>query len=149
MAGLAMAEDQVAKARETLLERLGSLHELFGRNVLTPRLLGRQLVQLVSSEEARVICADIPAKELEARRLLMRMSDPERWRSDSQKSEDERKKLFPGRLVEVFRSKGEPSDEMIDAILDTANLPFFVGFVKDERGENGGQRKNSRVSVLD
>lgn len=144
-----MAEDKVGEARDTLMERLRSLHELFGRKVLTARLLGRQLVQLVSSDQARTICAEIPAKELEARRLLIRMSDPEQWRNDSQKSEEERRELFPARLVEVFRSKGEPSDEMLDAILDTANLPFFVGFVKEERGDNDEQKKNSRVSVLD
>lgn len=134
---------------EGLLKRLQAMHDLYQSDAITVRLLGRQLVQLVGSEPARAICSDMSSKEMEARRLLIRMDDPDSWRELSTMNEDKRRTALPERLVDVFIGSGQPDENTLESLIDTANLPFFAGFVYGPRNDRGDGRRESRVSVLD
>jgi len=144
-----MDEDRKRELESTLLERLGVMYRLYESDAISVRLLGRQLVQLVGSEPAQAICSQMGAKEIEARRLLIRMDDPDGWRQLSSMSEDKRREVLPEKLVEVFTGSGEPDRSTLDSLIDTANLPFFSGFVYGARGDRNSGRRESRVSVLD
>lgn len=144
-----MDENRRAELVEGLLQRLRAMHDLYRSDAITMRLLGRQLVQLVSSPPARAICSDMGSKEMEARRLLIRMDDPDSWRELSTMSEEKRRKALPERLVEVFIGSGAPDDNTLESLIDTANLPFFAGFVYGPSNGRDEGRRESRVSVLD
>jgi hypothetical protein len=144
-----MDDNRKREIEETLLRRLRAMHRLYQSDAITMRLLGRQLVQLVGSERAQAICSHMGAKEMEARRLLIRMDDPDGWRQLSSMSEDRRRKVLPEKLVEVFIASGEPDESTLESLIDTANLPFFSGFVYEDRNDRDSGRRESRVSVLD
>lgn len=144
-----MDEDRKRELESALLKRLGAMYRLHESDAISVRLLGRQLVQLVGSEPAQAICSQMGAKEIEARRLLIRMDDPDGWRQLSSMSEDKRREVLPEKLVEVFIGSGEPDRSTLDSLIDTANLPFFSGFVYGSRSDRDSGRRESRVSVLD
>lgn len=144
-----MDEKRKAELVEGLLSRLRAMHELYGNEAITVRLLGRQLVQLVGSDSAKALCLDMGAKEMEARRLLLRMDDPEGWRELSTMTEEKRKAALPERLVKVFVSADAPDVTVLESLIDTANLPFFAGFVYGDSKKRSNGRRESRVSVLD
>jgi len=144
-----MDEDRKRELESTLLKRLEAMYRLYQSDAISVRLLGRQLVQLVGSEPAQAICSQMGAKEIEARRLLIRMDDPDGWRQLSSMSEDSRREVLPEKLVEVFIGSGEPDGATLDGLIDTANLPFFSGFVYGARSDRDNGRRESRVSVLD
>ncbi len=144
-----MDDNRKRELEAVLLQRLQAMHRLYESDAITMRLLGRQLVQLVGSKQAQSICSDMGAKEMEARRLLIRMDDPDGWRQLSSMSEEKRREVLPEKLVEVFIGSGEPDGSTLDSLLDTANLPFFSGFVYGPRDNRDNGRRESRVSVLD
>ena len=144
-----MNENRKRELELVLLKRLGAMYQLYESDAISVRLLGRQLVQLVGSEPAQAICSDMGAKEIEARRLLIRMDDPDGWRQLSSMSEDRRREVLPEKLVEVFSGSGEPDQSTLESLIDTANLPFFSGFIYGARNDRDDGRRESRVSVLD
>lgn len=135
---------------ERLVRRLEGLASLHAGEVLTGAGLGRQLFQLVSSREAWLLACSVTDEEREARRLLVRLGDPERWRSDSSESEERRRAILEERLCEALLSSGKPDGETLEMLLDTACLPHFIGFVRDRAGAREPARTSGgRVKVLD
>jgi len=132
-----------------LIARLTGLADLFERDVITLDILGRQLFQLVCSSDAWGLAISVTDEEREARRLLMRLNDPDRWRQDSSESEERRRRLLEERLCEAFLGGGIPSLSVLEAIVDTACLPHFVGFVREKVGFKEARPSTSRVKVLD
>jgi hypothetical protein len=130
----------------TRLQGLGDLHE---RDVIDMDLLGRQLFQLVCTPDAWSLACSVTDEEREARRLLLRLNDPEKWRRDSVESEERRRTLIEERLVETFLTGGVPSTRLLEAIIDTACLPHFIGFVREKAGFKETRSSGGRVKVLD
>lgn len=138
------------KIVDRLVRRLQGIRDLHGTGIISTPILGRQLFQLASSKDAWLLACSVNDDEREARRLLMRLHDPERWRSDSSEPEERRKNLLEERLSEAFLSGGEPCEQFLETLIDTACLPFFIGFVRDRAGAREVPRvSGGRVKVLD
>jgi hypothetical protein len=132
-----------------LINRLAGLADLYEKDVITLDILGRQLFQLACTQDAWGLAISVTDEEREARRLLMRLNDPDRWRKDSSESEEKRRQLLEERLCEAFLGGGIPSIRVLEAIIDTACLPHFVGFVREKVGFKETRASGGRVKVLD
>jgi hypothetical protein len=143
--------DEATRASLTtkLISRLAGLTELYEKDVITLDILGRQLFQLVCHKDAWALAISVTDEEREARRLLMRLNDPDRWRKDSSESEEKRRQLLEERLCEAFLGSGVASPRMLETIVDTACLPHFVGFVREKVGFKETRASGGRVKVLD
>ncbi|MBN1433580.1 hypothetical protein JW921_02400 [Candidatus Fermentibacterales bacterium] len=142
-------QDQGAAVRE-LLQKFDSLRKLHGRKVISRDLFGRQVLQLMSSPPAIELMSRIGDDDMKARRLLTRLSDPERWRNESSLPLQARKKLLTERLAEAVLGASGKDPALIETLIDLVQLPHFASFVKlsrDEDGESG--RTGGKVSVLD
>ncbi len=145
-----MDEATRTQLNERLVRRLSGLADLCGREILGPDILGRQLFQLTSTREAWLLACSVTDEEREARRLLVRLSDPERWRRDSSETEEKRRSLLEERLTEIFMSGEESLEKVLENLIDTACLPHFVGFVRDRAGTREAPKTSGgRVKVLD
>ena len=143
-----MDKAEEKKLQKTLLERLKSLSDLYRRKVVSSKILGRQLQQMIASPQGRSLSAARLEQDSQARILLNRLEDPLRWREETSGSESERLKLFHKRLVEIFSSRKEPDAEMLELLLETAIVPHFASFTRDEEDSKSKQKK-SRVKILD
>lgn len=129
--------------------RLESLADLYDRDILSLKLLGRQLLQLISTEEVFNMASTVKEDERKARRLLIRLSDPEKWRNDSSETEIKRKELLYVRLTEVFLLEDDSTRKKLENLVDIAYLPHFTGFLKKRKTESESSRTGGRVKVLD
>lgn len=135
---------------DQLVKRLAGIWDLYGKKILNEEILGRQLFQLVSTKDAWLLACSVTDDEREARRLLMRLHDPEAWRSDSSESEEKRRELLEKRLIRAFIDSSPPEENTLETIIDTACLPHFVGFVRDRAGAREAPKASGgRVKVLD
>ena len=138
------------KLVDQLVKRLAGMWDLYGKKILNEEILGRQLFQLVSTRDAWLLACSVTDDEREARRLLMRLHDPEAWRSDSSESEEKRRSLLEKRLIRAFIDSSPPEEKTLETIIDTACLPHFVGFVRDRFGAREAPKSSGgRVKVLD
>jgi len=138
------------KLVDQLVKRLAGIWDLYGKKILNEEILGRQLFQLVSTKDAWLLACSVTDDEREARRLLMRLHDPEAWRSDSSESEEKRRSLLEKRLIRAFIDLSPPEEKTLETIIDTACLPHFVGFVRDRAGAREAPKASGgRVKVLD
>jgi hypothetical protein len=144
-----MDEATRASITSRLISRLSGLAELYEKDVITLDMLGRQLFQLVCTPDAWGLAISVTDEEREARRLLMRLNDPDRWRKDSSESEEKRRQILEDRLCEAFLSGGEASIRVLESIIDSACLPHFVGFVRGKVGFKEARASGGRVRVLD
>ncbi|NLP05198.1 hypothetical protein GX411_04550 [Candidatus Fermentibacteria bacterium] len=144
-----MDEATRQKLVNKLVRRLEGLSGLHDRDVIDLTLLGRQLFQLVCTQEAWSLACSLTDEEREARRLLIRLHDPDRWRKDSAESEEKRRNLLEERLVEAFLGEGVSSPRLLDSLIDVACLPHFIGFVRDRAGFKDARPSGGRVKVLD
>ena len=143
--------EEIQAAVDELLKRLRSLRGLQKRKIITADLLGRQLLQLMSAPQAGILMDQVPEEERKARRLLIRLGDPGRWRTESTQTGAARKKLLMSRLADIFSESSTDSEELLNSLMDVAQLPHFASFVnsgrpsrEEENGKSGG-----KVSVLD
>ncbi len=133
-----------------LVSRLSGMADLYERDIISLDILGRQLLQLVCTIDAWSLACSVTDEEREARRLLLRLHDPERWRKDSAETEEKRRQLLEERLSEAFLTGGEASSSVLESIIDTACLPHFMGFVREKAGFKEVPRASGgRVKVLD
>ena len=142
-----MDKSQEKKISNELLTRLQSLFDLYKRKVLSKKILGSQLQQMVGSSQGKLLIAHRMEKDIDARVYLARLEDPVRWRTETSATESERRKLFHQRLVEIFTHKEKPDTEVLDCLLETTIIPHFTTFIRDE--EAAPKAKKSRVSVRD
>ncbi len=137
------------KLHDNLLDRLKSLSDLYRRKVLSSKILGRQLQQMILSPQGRSLAALRVENDNEARMLLNRLEDPIGWREETSGSDSQRRKSFHERLVRIFRSKKVPDTEILDSLLETALIPHFSKFTRSDDDSEGKPKKKSRVKVLD
>ena len=142
-----MDKSQEKKISNELLSRLQSLSDLYRRKVLSKKILGSQLQQMVGSAQGKSLIAHRMEKDLVARIYLARLEDPVRWRKETSATEAERRKLFHQRLVTIFTEKEKPDTEVLDCLLETTIIPHFTAFMRDD--ETTPSVKKSRVSVRD
>lgn len=132
-----------------LAKRVASLADLHTRGIVTGELLGRQLMKLLTSPEAREFFRLTVEPDSRAVRILYRMMNPSGWRTKSGLSREERLQEFARDLAEVMESAASP-EEKLREMMSLACLPFFKGFVNSRTAPDGRENKtNSRVSVLD
>lgn len=144
--------DDVTRRRivDRLVKRLAGIRSLHASQVVGLPVLGRQLFQLVSSRDAWLLACSVTDDEREARRLLMRLHDPEAWRSDSSEPEDRRRGILEERLTQAFLEGSQEESKALEALIDMACLPHFIGFVRDRAGAREAPKASGgRVKVLD
>jgi hypothetical protein len=137
------------KLHDNLVDRLKSLSDLYRRKVLSSKILGRQLHQMILSPQGRSLAAVRVEKDSEARMLLNRLEDPIRWREETAGSDSERNKFFHERLVKIFRSKKVPDTEMLESLLETAMIPHFSMLTRSDDDSGDKSKTKSRVKILD
>jgi len=142
-----MDKSQEKKISNELLTRLQSLFDLYRRKVLSKKILGSQLQQMVGSSQGKSLITQRMENDIDARVYLVRLEDPVRWRKETSATEVERRKLFHQRLVEIFMQKEKPDTEVLNCLLETTIIPHFITFTRDE--ETSLKSKKSRVSVRD
>lgn len=140
---------QAAGISDSLSRRVASLADLHSRGIVTGELLGRQLMKLLSSPEAKELYGLAIDPDSRALRILHRLQDPSGWRVRSGMPREERLSEFISDLEAVMGS-GEPPEEKLMRMLSLSCLPFYKGFIapRSTPGEKAG-KPSSRVSVLD
>ena len=144
-----MEKAEEKKLVENLLARLKSLSDLYRRKVLSSKILGRQLQQMILSAQGRALASSRLEDDHRARMLLNRLEDPIRWSEETSGTDSERRKSFHERLVKIFRSKKVPDAEMLETLLETAMIPHFSKLTGAQDDASSKSRKKSRLKVLD
>lgn len=140
---------QVMNLEKSLVKRVASLADLHARGIVTGELLGRQLMKLLTSSEAREFYKLTVEPDSRAIRILYRMINPSGWRRKSGLSREERSQEFTRDLEGVMGSSRSPEEKLTE-MMSLACLPFFKGFISSRNVPEGRDSKpNSRVSVLD
>lgn len=140
---------QAGNLSKSLAKRVTSLADLHSRGIVTGELLGRQLLKLLTSPEAREFFRQTVEPDSRALRILYRMMNPSGWRRKSGLSREERLQEFTQDLASVMESDASPEEKLLE-MMSLACLPFFKGFVNSRNAPEYKESKpNSRVSVLD
>jgi hypothetical protein len=140
---------QVRNLEKNLAKRVASLADLHARGIVTGELLGRQLLKLLTSPEAREMFKLTVEPDSRALRILYRMMNPSGWRRKSGLSREERFQEFTRDLAGVMGSAESPEKKLTE-MMSLACMPFFKGFVNSRSApEDKESKPNSRVSVLD
>jgi len=135
--------------RQNLEERLRSLSDLFSSDLISRNTLSSQLLELLSTREAKTYWDLTMKKDMTARRMLTMLEDPDQWEQDSASPEEDREKLLKGRLAEVFLEMEESYDMVLEKLLDTASLPHFETIVFSRNGKQQQRKSGAKLSVLD
>lgn len=135
--------------RQNLEERLKSLSDLYSSDLISQNTLSSQLLELLSTREAKTYWDLTMKKDMTARRMLTMLEDPDRWEQDSASPEEDREKLLKGRLAEVFLEMEESYDMVLEKLLDTASLPHFETIVFSRNGKQQQRKSGAKLSVLD
>lgn len=145
-----MHEDtEVRELRENLEERLKSLSDLYSSDLISQNTLSSQLLELLSTREAKTFWDLTMKKDITARRMLTMLEDPDQWEQDASSPEEEREKILRHRLASVFLSEEEPCVLVLEKLLDTASLPHFETIVFTRNGKQQAKKSGARLSVLD
>jgi hypothetical protein len=140
---------QARNLEKNLAKRVASLADLHARGIVTGELLGRQLMKLLTSPEAREMFKLTIEPDSRALRILYRMMNPSGWRRKSGLSREERFAEFTSDLAGVMGSTASPEEKLTE-MMSLACLPFFKGFINSRHASDDKESKpNSRVSVLD
>lgn len=143
------ASTQVTALEKSLSRRVASLADLHSRGIVTGELLGRQILKLLTSSEAREMYKLTVEPDSRALRILYRLMNPSGWRRKSGLSREERFQEFTRDLEGVMGSARSPEEKLMD-MMSLACLPFFKGFITSRNApEDREVKPNSRVSVLD
>lgn len=135
--------------REGLIKRLTSLRDIFRTRLISREILCHQLMELVGSVEARKLWNAEMKPDAVARRLLVRLEDPSRWRKESAESEEERLSILHGRLADILLTPDEVDGAILELLLDTADLPHFASFLDTVDPDTSIERAGVELSVLD
>ncbi|MBD3278502.1 MAG: hypothetical protein GF388_09395, partial [Candidatus Aegiribacteria sp.] len=106
--------------KKNLRKRLKSLYDLFEGDLISRNTLSSQLLELLSTIEAKTYWDLTMKNDITARRMLTMLEDPEQWEKDSSSPEDEREKVLKNRLADVFISLDQDYQEILERLLDTA-----------------------------
>lgn len=142
-------EGDIIQLRESLEERLGSLSDLYSSDLISKNTLSSQLLELLSSRDAKAYWDLTMKKDVTARRMLIMLEDPDRWEEDSSSSDEERHKVLRNRLAEVFLSADDSYERVLEMLLDTASLPHFETLVFARNGKQKKKKSGAKLSVLD
>jgi len=147
---LRMYEDaEVRDLKENLEERLRSLSALYSSDLISQNTLSSQLLELLSTREAKTFWDLTMKKDMTARRMLTMLEDPDQWEQDASSPEEDREKILRNRLSSVFLSEEEPSSLVLEKLLDTASLPHFESIVFTRNVKQQTKKSGARLSVLD
>lgn len=135
--------------KQNLEERLGSLGDLYSGDLISKNTLSSQLLELLSSRDAKTYWDLTMKKDMTARRMLTMLEDPDRWEEDSSSPEEEREKVLRNRLADVFLSSDDSYGRVLEMLLDTASLPHFETLVFGRNGKQKKKKSGAKLSVLD
>jgi len=141
--------EKAAKLADGLEDRLESLSDLYSSDLISSSTLSSQLLELLSSREAKMYWDLTMKKDITARRMLMMLEDPDQWDEDSSSPEEERDKLLRKRLADVFLTPDQSYGRILERLLDTASLPHFESQVFSRSDRSSNKRSGAKLSVLD
>jgi len=141
--------EEAAKLADGLEDRLESLSDLYSSDLISSSTLSSQLLELLSSREAKMYWDLTMKKDITARRMLMMLEDPDQWDEDSSSPEEERGKLLRKRLADVFLTPDQSYGRILERLLDTASLPHFESQVFSRSDRSSNKRSGAKLSVLD
>ncbi len=78
------------KLKNNLQNRLESLHNLYLSNLISKNTLSSQLLELITTKEAKTFWDSTMKQDLTARRMLAMLEHPKQWIEDSTSPEEER-----------------------------------------------------------
>lgn len=142
-------ESDIIQLRESLEERLGSLRDLYSSDLISKNTLSSQLLELLSSRDAKTYWDSTMKKDMTARRMLIMLEDPDIWDEDSSSPEEEREKVLRNRLAGLFLSADDSYERILEMLLDTASLPHFEALVFSRNGKQKKKKSGAKLSVLD
>ena len=135
--------------REGLISRLSGLRDIFRTGLISREILSHQLMELAGSVEARKLWNAEMKPDAVARRLLVRLEDPSRWRKESAEPEEERLSILHGRLADILLTPDSIDGSILELLLDTADLPHFASFLDTGDPGTPTERAGVELSVLD
>ena len=137
------------KLKMNLNDRLDGLHDLYSGDLISKSTLSSQILELITSREAKAFWNLTMKKDITARRMLTMLEDPEQWEQDSSSPEEERERILKERLTDVFFSVDDSSRDILEMLLDTASLPHFESIVFSRNGKPPAKKSGAKLSVLD
>ena len=140
---------ETAKLSEGLEDRLESLSDLYSSDLISSSTLSSQLLELLSSREAKMYWDLTMKKDITARRMLMMLENPDQWEEDSSSPDDERSKILRKRLADAFLTPDQSYARILERLLDTASLPHFESLVFSRSDRSNNKRSGAKLSVLD
>ncbi len=144
-----MTEEKVSILRDNLEERLKSLSDLYASDLISQNTLSSQLLELLSTKEARTYWDLTMKRDMTARRMLTMLDDPVKWEEDSSAPEEEREKILRNRLAETFMTADESFDAVLERLLDTVSLPHFEQIAFSRSDKKQPKKSGAKLSVLD
>lgn len=137
------------KLRNSLQNRLESLNNLYSNNLISQNTLSSQLLELITTKEAKSFWDLTMKQDLTARRMLAMLEHPKRWVEDSSSPEEERLDIFKERLIEIFLQPDVSSEDLLEMLLDTACLPHFESSVFSRDSKVSSKKSGAKLSILD
>ena len=137
------------KLKSSLQSRLESLHDLYSSNLISKSTLSSQLLELITTKEAKSFWDLTMKQDLTARRMLAMLEHPKRWIEDSSSPDQERLTIFKERLPDIFLQPDVPSDDLLEMLLDTACLPHFESSVFSRDSKVSSKKSGAKLSILD
>lgn len=137
------------KLKSSLQSRLESLRNLYSGNLISKSTLSSQLLELITTREAKSFWDLTMKQDFTARRMLVMLEHPKRWIEDSSSPEEERLDIFKERLIEIFLLRDAVSDDLLEMLLDTACLPHFESIVFPRDSKASSKKSEAKLSILD
>lgn len=137
------------KLKNSLQNRLVSLHNLYSSNLISKNTLSSQLLELITTKEAKTFWDLTMKQDITARRMLAMLEYPKRWIEDSSSPEEERLDIFKERLIDIFLQPDVSSDDLLEMLLDTACLPHFESSVFSRNSKTSSKKSGAKLSILD
>jgi hypothetical protein len=144
-----VSNTDVKRLRLNLEDRLKSLSDLYSSDLISRNTLSSQLMELLSTKEAKTYWDIMMKNDMTARRMLYMLEDPDRWEEDSSSPEENREKILRERLAESFLSEEDSYDAVLEKLLDTVSLPHFETLVFSRGDKKPPKKSGAKLSVLD
>lgn len=137
------------KLRRSIQSRLESLRNLYSSNLISKSTLSSQLLELITTREAKSFWDLTMKQDFTARRMLVMLEHPKRWIEDSFSPVEERLDILKERLVDIFLQPDVSSDDLLEMLLDTACLPHFESSVFPRSSKASSKKSEAKLSILD
>jgi len=142
-------DTEETKLVDHLTDLLSRLREVFARGLIPRDVLAAQILEIIGSDESRRLWEIRMKPDAMARRLLARLEDPVRWRTESALPADQRLVLLKERLSGQLLGSVPVDAALLDLLLDTADLPHFASFIPSTSRDPAVERAGVELSVLD